>query len=423
MRTNSGRRRFLQIAGTAGLAGLAGCTSGGGGSGSGSGNGSNGSGESGGSGGDTGTESSGTDTESGDETSTESSGAGNESGGNASSGNASGNESAGSSTDGSDMNVGMIYAKGGLGDKSFNDSANRGVKRAADELGISFNNAQPEQNSDFPTFQRRFAQSSSPNYDLICTIGFAQVSGLTEVAPNFPDQKFMLVDGVVEESNVASYTFKEHQGSFQVGHLAGLLTTREMSAGAGETNPENATLGFVGGEEVPLIKRFQAGFEAGAAHANEEANVRVAYTGSFADPGAGKEAAVSMYDNGADIVYHAAGGSGIGVFQAAQEQGRYAIGVDSAQSRSSPQFANVILASMVKRVNNAVYTSIENVANDSFNGGEITTLGLEQNGVEAVYGTELGSAIPKEVKQSLEQSEEAIVSGDISVPTEPGQGG
>ncbi|PSQ66182.1 MAG: BMP family ABC transporter substrate-binding protein [Halobacteriales archaeon SW_9_67_24] len=410
MRTNSDRRRFLRIAGAAGLAGLAGCTSGDGSESTET--------EESGSGGNDGAETSTAGTEASTstvgETDAETSTMADTEGAETADGT--------SSASAPEMNVGMIYAKGGLGDKSFNDSANRGVKRAVEEIGVSFNNAQPEQNSDFPTFQRRFAQSSSPAYDLICTIGFAQVSGLTEVAPNFPDQKFMLVDGVVEESNVASYTFKEHQGSFQVGHLAGLLTTREVSAGAGETNSENTTVGFVGGEEVPLIKRFQAGYEAGVAHANEEATVRVAYTGSFADPGAGKEAAVSMYDNGADIVYHAAGGSGIGVFQAAQEQGRYAIGVDSDQSKSSSQFADVILASMVKRVDNAVFTSIENVANDSFNGGEVTTLGLEGNGVEAVYGTELGSAIPEEVKQAIAQSRERIIAGEIEVPTEPSGG-
>jgi len=419
MRTNSDRRRFLRIAGAAGLAGLAGCTSG------------DGSGstetETSGSGGNDGAETSTAGTEASTstvgETDAETSAMEAEDG-TSTMADTEGAETADgtSSASAPEMNVGMIYAKGGLGDKSFNDSANRGVKRAVEEIGVSFNNAQPEQNSDFPTFQRRFAQSSSPAYDLICTIGFAQVSGLQDVAPNFPDQKFMLVDGVVEESNVASYTFKEHQGSFQVGHLAGLLTTREMSAGAGETDPENTTLGFVGGEEVPLIKRFQAGYEAGVAHANEEANVRVAYTGSFSDPGAGKETAVSMYENGADVVYHAAGGSGIGVFQAAQEQGRYAIGVDSDQSKSSSQFADVILASMVKRVDNAVFTSIENVANDGFNGGEVTTLGLEGNGVEAVYGTELGSAIPEEVKQAIAQSRERIIAGEIEVPTEPSGG-
>ncbi|PSP73916.1 BMP family ABC transporter substrate-binding protein [Halobacteriales archaeon QH_9_66_26] len=420
MRTNSDRRRFLRIAGAAGLTGLAGCTSGGGSESTET--------EESGSGENDGAETSTAGTEASTstvgETDAETSTMADTEDGTSTMTDTEGTETADgtSSASAPEMNVGMIYAKGGLGDKSFNDSANRGVKRAVEEIGVSFNNAQPEQNSDFPTFQRRFAQSSSPAYDLICCIGFAQVSGLTEVAPNFPDQKFMLVDGVVEESNVASYTFKEHQGSFQVGHLAGLLTTREMSAGAGETDPENTTLGFVGGEEVPLIKRFQAGYEAGVAHANEEANVRVAYTGSFSDPGAGKETAVSMYENGADVVYHAAGGSGIGVFQAAQEQGRYAIGVDSDQSKSSSQFADVILASMVKRVDNAVFTSIENVANDGFNGGEVTTLGLEGNGVEAVYGTELGSAIPEEVKQAVAQSREKIIAGEIEVPTEPSGG-
>ncbi len=370
------RRQFLRVAGAAGIAGLAGCTggtTGGGGNGGGS-------------------------------------------DGNNSDGGSSGGGSGGSDDS---IYVGMVYALGGLGDKSFNDMAHRGVKRAKRELGISYKNAQPGRSSEFATFQRRFAQSTNPAYDLICCIGFAQTTALSEVAPNFPDQKFMLVDSVVEEPNVASYTFKEHQGSFQVGHLAGLLTTRKMNAGAGETNPEKTTVGFVGGQEVPLIKKFQAGYEAGVKHANQQADVRVAYTGSFSDPGAGKEAAISMYDAGADIVYHAAGGTGIGVFQAAQEKGRYAIGVDAAQSRSEPKFADVILASMVKRVNRAVFTSIKNVANGTFRGGKTTTLGLKENGVEAVYGQKLGDNIPKEVKQAVEQSRKKIINGKIEVPTKP----
>lgn len=380
---SSDRRQFLQIAGAAGIAGLAGCTSGGGGSG-----GSNGSG-----------------------------------GGNGSGGNGSGNgTSGGSGSSGSDANIGMVYAKGGLGDKSFNDMAHRGVERAKKQLGISYNEAQPEQNSDFPTFQRRYAQSTSPNYDLVSCIGFAQVSALTDVAPNFPDQSFLLVDGVVEESNVANYVFKEHQGSFQIGHLAGLLTTKEMSAGGGKTDPSNAKLGFVGGEEAPLIQKFQAGFEEGVKHANKDASVNVAYTGSFSDPGAGKEAAVSMYNDGADIVYHAAGATGIGVFQAASEQNRYALGVDADQSKSQPKFANVILASMVKQVDNAVFSAVENVVNGNFKGGNTKTLGLEKDGVEVVYGKQLGSEIPKDVKDALKQSRKKIVSGEIEVPQKPGSG-
>ena len=383
---SSNRRQFLRIAGAAGIAGLAGCTSGGGGSG-----GSNGS------------------------------GGGNGSGGNGS-GNGTSGGSGGSGGSGSDTNVGMIYAKGGLGDKSFNDMANQGAERAKKELGISFNQAQPEQNSDFPTFQRRYAQSTNPKYDLVSCIGFAQVSALSDVAPNFPDQSFLLVDGVVEEPNVANYVFKEHEGSFQVGHLAGLLTTKELSAGGGETDPSNAKLGFVGGEEAPLIKKFQAGFEEGVKYANEDASVNVAYAGSFSDPGAGKEAAVSMYNDGADIVYHSAGATGIGVFQAASEQNRYAIGVDSDQSKSSPKFSDVILASMVKQVDNAVFTAIENVVDGKFKGGNTKTLGLEKDGVEVAYGKQLGSEIPKDVKDALKKSRKKIVSGEIEVPKKPGSG-
>lgn len=383
---NTDRRQFLRAVGVAGIAGLAGCTGG---------PGNGGGGESGGNG------SGGTD-------------------GGGDNGSGSGTNSGGSG--GSAANVGMVYALGGLGDKSFNDMANRGVRRASRELGISFEQAQPEQESDFSTFQRRFAQSTSPSYDLVCCIGFLQQSALSETAPNFEDQNFMLVDSVVEEPNVANYVYEEQKGSFQVGHLAGLLTTREMSAGAGQTNPQNSSVGFVGGEEAPLIKKFQAGYEAGVKHADENTSVKVAYTGSFSDPGAGKEAAVSMYDSGADIVYHAAGGSGIGVFQAAQEQNHYAIGVDADQSKSEPKFADVVLASMVKRVDTAVFRSIKNVVNGNFKGGNTQTLGLQNNGVEAVYGDQLGSAIPKEVKQALQQSRKAVIAGDISVPTEPGSG-
>jgi basic membrane protein A len=313
----------------------------------------------------------------------------------------------------------MVYALGGLGDKSFNDAARRGVVRAREELGIEFSQAQPESESAFGTFQRRFAQSQNPDYELICAIGFLQKGAVEETASNFPDQRFMIVDEQVDQGNVASYLFKEQQGSFQVGHLAGLVTTREFSAGGGRTVPDRPKVGFVGGVDSPLIRKFQAGYEAGVTYANENAEIAVAYTGSFSDPTAGREAAISMYDNGADIIYHSSGATGAGVFQAAQEQNRYAIGVDSDQSITEPDFANVILASMVKRVDRGVFTSIENVVEDSFNGGEVTRLGLEEDGVAAVYGQELGPEIPQEVKSAVEQSRQAIISGEIEVPTEP----
>jgi basic membrane protein A len=319
--------------------------------------------------------------------------------------------------------VGMVYALGGLGDKSFNDMAHRGVQDAADQLPVEYQNAEPERAEDFSTLQKQFAQSSDPDFDLVCTIGFAQTSALVENAQQFTDQKFMLVDSVAETddgllSNVANYVFEEHKGSFQVGHLAGLLTSMDLSEGAGSTN-DDKVVGFVGGKEIPLIKKFQAGYEAGVDHADSGVEVRSAYAGDWTDPAKGKEIALSMYDEGADIVYHAAGGTGVGVFQAAQEESRYAIGVDADQSESSPEHSDVIIASMVKRVDTAVLTSIQNVYDGEFQGGSVNALGLEQDGVAAVIGQDFEGTLPSSVTDALESSRQSIIDGDISVPTEP----
>jgi basic membrane protein A len=314
------------------------------------------------------------------------------------------------------LDVGMVYATGGLGDNSFNDMAHKGIKQAESEFGTSFKNTEPSSPSDVSTLQRKLARSG--NYDLISCIGFVQKSALKKNAKRFSDQKWMVVDTTVDRPNVASYRFKEHQGSFQVGNLAGLLTDADFSAGAGETN-DDLKVGFVGGKEVPLIKKFEAGFKAGVEHANSDVEVTSAYASTWSDPGKGQSIANSMYDNGADIVYHAAGGTGNGVFKAAQSQGRYAIGVDSDQSKSLPEYSDVILASMVKYVDEAVYRSVERTMNNNFGGGSVQTLGLEQNGVAAVYGDELGSEIPDSVKSKLEESRKAVVEGDVEVPTEP----
>ena len=315
-------------------------------------------------------------------------------------------------------NVGMVYATGGLGDNSFNDMAHKGIKSAKSEFNVEFKNAEPSSPGDVAALQRKFARSNNPDYDLISCIGFVQTSALKKNAKRFGDQKFMAVDTVVEQPNVSNYVFKEHQGSFQVGHLAGLLTSREFSAGAGETN-DDLVVGFVGGREVPLIKKFEAGYRAGVRFADPGIEVRSAFAQSFSDPATGQEIALSMYDQGADIVYHAAGGTGNGVFRAAADRGRYAIGVDADQSVSIPEFSDVIVASMVKRVDEAVFTAVESVVNDTFDGAT-NRLGLEEGGVEAVIGQDFTDAIPEDVTQALSESRQAIVEGDISVPTEPG---
>ncbi|WP_129116790.1 BMP family lipoprotein [Halegenticoccus tardaugens] len=364
------RRTFLKGTGAAGVVGLAGCTGG--------------------------------PTEGGD-------------------GNGDGNSSdgGGGGSGSAEANVGVVYATGGLGDGSFNDQAKAGAERATDEFDVDYEEAQPSEVSEFANYQQQFAGSTNPEYDLICCIGYLQEDALSETAPDYEDRNFMLVDSAVEEPNVSSYVFGEEQGSFLVGHLAGLLTTREFEAGAGATQSDAANVGFVGGEEGSLIGKFEAGYRAGVARAGGDIEVQRTYVGSFNDPAGGKEAALAMYNDGADVIYHAAGNTGTGVFQAAQEAGRFAIGVDQDQSKTKSGYADVILASMVKRVDTAVYTSIENVVNGEFEGGSTTTLGLEQEGVSIEYGQELEGEISGDVKSEIEASQKAIVDGDVSVPSSP----
>lgn len=327
-------------------------------------------------------------------------------------------ESTDNASDGESTAVAVVYATGGLGDGSFNDQAQAGLQRAEEELSLQTEHSQPSDPSDFPQFQSQYAQSTSPTYDLISCIGALQKDPLSDTAPQFPDQQFMIVDAKVDEENVESYQFREEEGSFQVGHLAGLLTTGGLSTGAASTT-EETKVGFVGGEELPLIKKFEAGFKAGIKHVDASIGVTSNYVGSFNDVARGKETALTQYNDGVDIIYHASGNTGTGVFQAAQQAGRYAIGVDSDQSKTKSNYADHILASMVKHVDVAMFNAINGVVEDSFEGGTSTNLGLDQDGVETVYGETLGPEIPENIKSNLETSKEKVASGEISVPTDP----
>ncbi len=330
--------------------------------------------------------------------------------------------SGGDSESGETTNIGMVYATGGLGDDSFNDMAHDGIQEAESEFDITYQNAEPDDPSEVGSLQRNFARSSDPDYALINTIGFVQKTPLMENAQEFSDQYWTIVDEVAEDDegnhleNVESYVFREHEGSFQVGVLAGLLTSQEFSAGGGETNTDSLSVGFVGGQEIPLIERFEAGYTAGVNYVNDDITVQSTYAGDWNVPDVGQELARSMYQDGADVVYHAAGGTGIGVFEAAQSEGRYAIGVDNDQSVSAAEFSDVIVASMVKRVNNAVYESTRRVLNDEFEGGVVNDLGLEENGVEAVVGQDFEGELPSAVTDELATTREQIINGDLTVP-------
>lgn len=316
--------------------------------------------------------------------------------------------------------IGMIYATGGLGDDSFNDLSQAGALRAEEDFDISIQENEPEAVADFDGAQQSFAEQGM---DLTVCVGFQQQEALEGNAQEFPDQDFMIIDETVLDEggdpfdNVRNYLFAQNQGSFQVGHLAGLLTTTEFAAGDSATNPDETTVGFVGGIEGPLIEEFEAGYRAGVEYADPNIDVVSSYVGGFNDTAGGQEAALSMYqDEGADVIYHAAGATGIGVFQAAEQEGRFAIGVDDDQSLTT-DFENVIVASMLKNVDEAVYDGIEGTVNDEFDGGT-EVLDLEDGGVGVAYGDQLGDDVPDDIKAALDESRSAIVDGDVDVPTE-----
>jgi basic membrane protein A len=307
--------------------------------------------------------------------------------------------------DGEGVRVGMVFDVGGLGDKSFNDSAFAGLSAAAENMGVDVRELEPDaEGSNREALVRQLADEQ---YNLIIGVGFAFDEVLPGVAADYPNISFAGVDTSVEADNIASLQFAEQEGSFLVGAAA---------AQASQTN----TIGFIGGVDTGLIKKFEAGFVAGVKEVNPDATVEVKYlsTGDdfsgFGDPAKGETTAAGLYEAGADVVYHAAGGSGSGVFNAAEAADRLAIGVDSNQYLQVDENQQpCILTSMLKRVDVAVYEIIKAYVNDEFEGG-ITTFDLANDGVG--YATQGGQVVDT---AALDDFKQQIIDGDIDVPTEP----
>ncbi len=299
----------------------------------------------------------------------------------------------------SSIRVGLVLSVGGLGDKSFNDSAYRGLMRAKDELKIQPIYGQPEQMAEDEKYLRQYAEQG---FDLVIAVGFLMRDALDRVAKEFPNTKFAIIDAVVERPNVASLVFKEHEGSFLVGAIAGLMT-------------KTGKVGFIGGMDIPLIHKFEVGYTEGVHYVNPDADVIVAYAGSgpeaFHDPVRGKSLALSQFDRGADIIFQAAGSTGNGVIDAAQERGLYAIGVDANQNYMAPGH---VLTSMLKRVDVAVYEIIKDVVEGKFSGG-IHVYGLDVNGVGYALDEYNKDLIPKSVIERIEKIKKDIVAGKIRV--------
>jgi len=319
------------------------------------------------------------------------------------------------------LKVGLAFDVGGKGDKSFNDSSYRGIEWAEADFGIEHTELEPGVDADRELNLRNLAMMG---YDLVIGVGFLFTDSISAVADEFPDTKFAIVDGFVpDKPNVVSLLFKEQDGSFLVGMIAGMKTKEDGKD----------IVGFVGGMDIPLIHRFQAGFKAGVHYVYPECNFLSAYAGdtgaAFADPVKGKELALSQYDNGAWVIYHASGLTGAGVFEAAKERKRYAIGVDSNQNylgHIEETGENFGLTSMLKQVDVSVYLTIKAAVEGTFKGG-IEVFGLDRRvkiGDNVYYGVYYAmdeyneKLVTPEMIARVEEAKENIIQEKILVPAE-----
>ncbi len=310
---------------------------------------------------------------------------------------------------GEGIKVGMAYDIGGRGDQSFNDSAAAGLDRAITDYGIEAQELEPTAGGENREENLRLLAESG--FELIFAIGFAFGDGVAATAPDFPDATFGIIDSVVEEPNVASLVFAENEGSALVGAAAALKS-------------QTGTIGFIGGVNIGLINKFEAGYRFGAEQINPDIEILSQYLteppdfSGFADPAKGKEAGIAMYDQGADVVYHAAGGSGQGLFEAAKETSEtgdvkvWAIGVDSDQYMTAgDDVKEYILTSMLKRVDVAVYRTITDYVTSGQQSG-VLVFDLSADGV----GYSTSGGFVDDIKDQLEELRVKIVSGDLVVP-------
>jgi len=293
----------------------------------------------------------------------------------------------------------VVFDMGGKFDKSFNQGVYDGMEKFKADTGIEYREFEVTNEAQREQALRRMAQRGA---NPVLGIGFAQAGPLEVVAKEFPDTKFAIIDGVVDLPNVRSIVFKEHEGSFLVGMLAAM-------ASGGEA------VGFVGGMDIPLIRRFACGYQQGAKHVSADVTVIENMTGTtpaaWNDPGRGSELAKGQFDKGVKVVYAAAGGTGTGVYQAAKDAGMLAIGVDSNQNYLHP---GTMLSSMLKRVDVAAYNTFKDAMDDNWSTG-IQVLGLAEDGVGWALDEHNAELVTAEMKEAVDAAAAKIASGEMSV--------
>jgi basic membrane protein A len=298
-----------------------------------------------------------------------------------------------------DAKPAIIFDMGGKFDKSFNEAAFNGAEKFKAETGTEYMEFEITNESQRDQALRRMAQRGA---NPVVAVGFAFATPLETIAAEFPDTKFVIIDSVVDKPNVESVTFKEEQGSFLVGMAAALAS-------------KTGKVGFVGGMDIPLIRNFLHGYEQGVKHVSPDAQLIVNFTGTtpaaWNDPARGAELAIGQFGQGADVVYAAAGATGLGVLQAAADQSKLSIGVDSNQNYLHP---GSVLTSMMKRVDTAVYNAFMDVKNGTWTGGP-QALGLKEDGVDYAVDDNNKTVLTDDMQAKINAAKDAIIKGDIKV--------
>lgn len=299
-----------------------------------------------------------------------------------------------------DIKPAVIYDMGGKFDKSFNEGVYNGVKKFTDETGIEVMEFEVTNETQREQAMRRMAERGA---SIILGVGFAQADAISKVAAEYPDRQFSIIDvGWLDAPNLRQYVFKEHEGSYLVGVAAALAS-------------DTGKVGFVGGMDITLIRKFACGYVGGVKAVNGSADVYQNMTGTtpsaWNDPAKGAELAKSQIDRGADVIYHAAGGTGLGVIQAAADAGKLAIGVDSNQNGLAP---GSVLTSMLKRVDVAAYETFKDAMDGNFSSG-VRSLGVAEGGVDWALDENNASLITADIKAAVEQARSDILSGKVAV--------
>jgi basic membrane protein A and related proteins len=297
------------------------------------------------------------------------------------------------------IKVAFVTSESGMGDRSFNDMMDQGMKRAVKELDIDYLIIQPRSISEF---QPSLARAAAQGFDIIIGSSFDMIKPMQAVAAAFPQQKFGLVDVGPDPiaSNVVSSVTKDWEGSFLVGVIAAKVT-------------KTGTIGFVGGKDIPIIHRFFVGYDYGSKMAKPEVKVLESYSGTFTDPAAGKEYTLALVNQGSDINFAVAGATSAGVIDAAKTSNTFAIGVDSDQNYMAPGH---VLTSMVKRVDTQAFDMIKSVVDGTFKGGTVRYYGLKEGGVDAAMDEYNKGLIPDDVLKQVDDLRQKVISGEIVVP-------